>query len=235
MLDRKRETDGHGINWVIFGLADRYKVSENGDIMSRIVSTPKRKVKGVEVFRGWKPLKAMFKRTDYTKAGYLKVSVKLRLKGHEQVYVHRLVAENFITKVNGKYFVNHIDGNRMNNNVANLEWCTHAENIANAKERGSFLYDNSPEKSLDWAQMLTAITLINSNFGISSISRHYNVLRKALDSARKGVDFSFKCYRGLINQEVKMSMGRAANNVRRIEDFPLIANSSMIIAKENFQ
>ncbi|MCL9637747.1 NUMOD4 motif-containing HNH endonuclease [Bacillus zanthoxyli] len=42
--------------------------------------------------------------------------------------VHRLVAITFISKPNGKDYINHIDGNRLNNDVSNLEWCDHTEN-----------------------------------------------------------------------------------------------------------
>lgn len=50
--------------------------------------------------------------------------------------VHRLVAETFIPRKNSRLIVNHIDGNKQNNNVSNLEWITMRENTLHAYEKG---------------------------------------------------------------------------------------------------
>lgn len=71
--------------------------------------------------------------------GYLTVSLN-----NKKYSVHRLVAETFIHKLKGKNYVNHIDGNKLNNNVNNLEWCTLQENIQHAFATG--LMNNSIEK-----------------------------------------------------------------------------------------
>ena len=48
----------------------------------------------------------------------------------KDISIHRLVAIAFIPNPNGYKYVNHIDENRTNNVVSNLEWCTNSYNIA---------------------------------------------------------------------------------------------------------
>lgn len=63
-----------------------------------------------------------------SQGGYLHVSLSKR--GRVRKYdIHRLVALNFIPLIDGKNVVNHIDENKTNNHVSNLEWCTQKENI----------------------------------------------------------------------------------------------------------
>ena len=68
--------------------------------------------------------------------GYLRI----RVRPYGTFKVHREVAKAFITNVENKQQVNHIDGNKENNNINNLEWMTNYENAHHAMDNG--LWDN---------------------------------------------------------------------------------------------
>ena len=69
--------------------------------------------------------------------GYLRLSLAKEGK-NKYVNVHRLVAEAFLPRISGKTCVNHIDGNKANNRLDNLEWCTYSENIKHAIRTGLY-------------------------------------------------------------------------------------------------
>lgn len=60
-------------------------------------------------------------------SGYMHVVLFKNGKGYNKK-VHRLVAQSFISNPNNKPCINHIDENKTNNRVSNLEWVTHKEN-----------------------------------------------------------------------------------------------------------
>lgn len=71
--------------------------------------------------------------------GYLVVNLKH--DGKQQMRtVHRLVAEVFLPNDNTSLEINHIDGDKSNNCVNNLEWCTRSENIRHAVKNGLHTY-----------------------------------------------------------------------------------------------
>lgn len=72
---------------------------------------------------------------QYHKKGY-KVVTLVQNGTKKTLKVHRLVALTFIKNPLNKTQVNHIDGNKENNNVLNLEWATQSENQIHAHKTG---------------------------------------------------------------------------------------------------
>ena len=69
------------------------------------------------------------------KLGYSQVGLSKNDKCYSR-RVHRLVAQAFIPNPNRYKEINHIDGNKQNNNVGNLEWCNRKQNIRHAINNG---------------------------------------------------------------------------------------------------
>lgn len=68
--------------------------------------------------------------------GYLQVVLQNGKPKH--VSIHRLVARAFIPNPEELSYVNHIDGDKTNNNIDNLEWCTASQNMLHAMHTGLF-------------------------------------------------------------------------------------------------
>lgn len=73
-------------------------------------------------------------RTVYVgKVGYPAISIwNKELQRGKPYYVHRLLAQAFLPNPDGLNEVNHLDGNKTNNSLDNLEWCTHKRNMSHA-------------------------------------------------------------------------------------------------------
>ena len=112
----------------VAGYNGKYQVSNLGNVRS--IDRTFVNACGVRVTRKGFPLKPML-----NQGGYLKVTMHKRGKVNTEV-VHRLVAEAFIP--NNKHLpqVNHKDGDKSNNAVSNLEWCTSLENMHHAAQKG---------------------------------------------------------------------------------------------------
>lgn len=119
----------------VVGYEGYYEVSDRGELRSvdRICidsNIGERFLKG----RPMKQTVRINKRRSLTD-GYMVVS--LHKKGDVEVAnVHRLVAQAFISNPNNYPIINHIDGNKKNNNVSNLEWTTYSRNNQHALDKG---------------------------------------------------------------------------------------------------
>lgn len=78
-----------------------------------------------------KNIKGKIIKSSMSNSGYWFVNIKG--KGY---FVHRAICFAFIEKIEGKDFVNHKDGNKLNNELSNLEWCTKSYNLKHAYDNG---------------------------------------------------------------------------------------------------
>lgn len=110
----------------IIGFEGLYEVSNTGKVRSldRIVNGKN----GLTKLKG-KILKTSLQR------GYKGINLFKNGK-IKRVTIHRMVGIHFIDNPNNYKCINHIDGNKLNNNVSNLEWCNHLQNLIHARILG---------------------------------------------------------------------------------------------------
>lgn len=137
-----------------------YKVTRDGQVIGK---------------RG-KPMKG---RID--KCGYREVVLSYYPDFQKQVLVHRLVLSAFSPIENSEnYDVNHKNGNKLDNRLENLEWCTHSENIKHSYGNGlqtkvTNLYGTY--KVLDESDIEYIKLLHSKNYTDKAISEHVGCSR----------------------------------------------------------
>lgn len=102
----------------VIGYEGLYKISNLGRVKSFVRCTE------------GKILNILFDKKGYPKSHLTKDGKT------KYVNIHRLVAKAFITNTENKPCINHIDGNKENNSVDNLEWSTYSENNKHAYDNG---------------------------------------------------------------------------------------------------
>lgn len=75
------------------------------------------------------------KKSHLRKSGYVSIQLCLNFE-KKNYYLHRLLAIYFITNIDNKSFVNHINGVKHDNRLCNLEWVSHSENMIHGFKNG---------------------------------------------------------------------------------------------------
>lgn len=128
-----------------------------------------------------------------TKKGYARVSICF-CNGKRQVFVHCIVAEVFLENPYGYKEINHKDGNKLNNNVDNLEYCSskynswHKYNVL-----GYFMSDEAKKKLSEWhtGRTLSDKTKIKMSLGhIGKKRSKESVAKTALGKMKKVIQMN---------------------------------------------
>lgn len=108
--------------------------------------------------------------------GYL--SACLCKNGIAKYYlIHRLVAKSFLDNPKKYPEINHLDGNKQNNKVNNLEWCTRKQNVEHSiknKLRKSKYGKDNPTSSIIYQIDIKTNEIINVFYGGGDIKRKTN-------------------------------------------------------------
>lgn len=168
------ECDLPGEEWRnVVGYKDVYKISSLG----RVMSLPK------QAGRQYRHRKQILS-PKITQYGYRAVSLSVNSKV-KHIHVHRLIAQAFIPNPENKPFVNHIDGNKLNNSINNLEWCTNDENMKHAVDTGliSFKGELNPSNKLSKEQ---ALDIFTSDRPYKDLVEKYNISLPLITKIRSG-------------------------------------------------
>lgn len=190
------------MNWRdINGFNGRYSISDTG-----LVRSNQRKAKGGH---GERVIAEKIYKQQVGFGGYKIVYLRRTPSGKNvSCYVHRLVAEHFCNKPDGKNYVNHIDGDKHNNLANNLEWVTWSENCIHAIKNGLSTPIHKRYTTPTGYQIHTSNQIIVCKDGIiENIYESLKQLMKSMKMCGKGVMASIKNkqpYKGLNFYAIKL-------------------------------
>lgn len=109
--------------------------------------------------------------------GYLAVRL-FKDKCGRHFLIHRIVSEAFIPNPNNYPCINHIDGDKSNNSVSNLEWCTYSHNLKHAYDNKltfGLSGESNPGAKITESKAIEIFTCIKSGMKIREIHEALNV------------------------------------------------------------
>jgi len=137
-----------------------------------------------------KKIKEKILTNSISKTGYYTTS--LSIKAVKKTFkIHRLIAINFIENHNNYPCINHIDGNKLNNDIYNLEWCTIKQNNYHAEING-LKKDYGVNNSRSKLSISDVIFIRKSNLKLKELSNIYKLNESTISKIRL-----FKTYKKL--------------------------------------
>lgn len=159
--------------WKIIPFEDNYEVSHNGEVRNATT----------------KHIKSLRK----SGSGYLRVTLYPSGKTYS---IHRLVALVLIENPNNLPSVNHKNGNKLDNRVTNLEWCTPKENTRHAIDiiktiaPRNWYGDKNPAVTLDYGLVYSIKFGVLSRLPIKVLSHMFGLREETFRKIKRGETWS---------------------------------------------
>lgn len=159
-----------------------YQVSNFGRIRSNGFKYLQKSRKGVS-FEKYAMPKIISQ--SYTVEGYLVVGLTKdgKTKQHK---VHRIIAEAFIKNPDGKTMINHINGQKDDNRIENLEWCTSKENTQHAHATGLCGINGKSKQVAKLDEDGNIVEVYESGLQAAKANGHYNSASNLTKICRNG-------------------------------------------------
>jgi len=175
----------------IIGYGDAYSVSTTGIVMRTSKRAPWKKCPENKISRV-KPFVPSVCKSFINRDGY--PQVRIGPSGQQKtVCVHRLVALAFCHNPENLKVVNHIDGNKANNNYINLEWVTHKQNVQHSIKTGLQKIRYGEESGNSKLTNESVQYIRNSTLSAKEISKELNVSQSLIYLVR-----NFKIWKNTI-------------------------------------
>ena len=142
--------------------------------------------------------------------GYLQVNLWKNNKGYWK-YIHRLIAEAFIPNPLNLPEVNHIDGNRQNNDISNLEWVDSQGNKIHAVKTGLRKYSNR----LTEGQFIQLLNRVINGESYQDLSNTVNYKVPFLSVKLRAIAKKFGREEALNNALKEQKLKRALKNIAK--------------------
>lgn len=201
----------------VVGYEGLYEVSN----LARIKSLDKKGSRGIKIVK------------SYLNPG--KPYMTLQFRKDDKLYtptLHTVVADAFCEKpqTDKRLCVDHVDGNKLNNNASNLEWVTFSENIKRAIALGLTTFKSGhlshmSKVSLDQARDI--IIMYNSNIKVKEICVKHNISKSCAWHIIKktrwenvelpDVAFKTKYYKNLSDETIQLIKDLLAKNTSKLQ------------------
>lgn len=159
-------------NYIIPGYNNRYILTPEGVVYSNSNRT---KRDGV--------VKISISEDGYS---YVRLCADGKVKKH---FIHRLIAQAYIPNEFNLEQVNHIDGNKSNNTIGNLEWCSRLDNMRHASKHG--LMQKGQNRPSSKITEKDAVEIRNSNLCGRELAQIYGISKNTVLLIKRGIKWAY--------------------------------------------